>query len=232
MVEVRSNTIAVYADIGCPWAHLCVYRLHRARAARGLEDALRFDIRAFPLEIFNEQPTPKNTLDAEISVAGALDPEAGWQMWQGHDYEYPVTTLPALEAVEAAKEQGLDMSEKLDRALRVAFFGQSRTISMRHEILDVARSVDGLDVEGLTEAFDSGRARTAVMDQYRKASGDEVIGSPHVFLPDGSDVHNPGVELDWHGRHGEGFPVVKGDDPSIYDEIFERVARDQGGRDG
>jgi predicted DsbA family dithiol-disulfide isomerase len=224
MVEVAPGTIVVYSDVGCPWAHLCVYRLHRARSTAGLDNDVHFDMRAFPLEVFNEQPTPKNVLDAEISVAGALDPGAGWQMWQGQDHEYPVTTLPALEAVQAAKEQGLQASERLDRALRVAFFGRSRTISMRHEILDTARTVDGLDEERLRDAIDSGRAREAVMTQMEAARGDEIQGSPHVFLPDGSDVHNPGVELAWHGRHGEGFPVVKGDDPSIYMQIFERIA--------
>lgn len=224
MVSVADSTLVLYADVGCPWAHLCVYRLHRARASLGLDETIRFDIRAFPLEIFNEQPTPKKVLDAEISVAGALEPEAGWQMWQGPEHEYPVTTLPALEAVQAAKEQSLAASEGLDRGLRVALFGRSRTISMRHEILAVAEELTVVDAHRLQEALDSGRARAAVMEQCKEAEGDEVRGSPHVFLPDGTDVHNPGIEMEWHGEHGEGFPVIKKDDPSVYEAIFERVA--------
>jgi predicted DsbA family dithiol-disulfide isomerase len=144
-------------------------------------------------------------------------------MWQGPEHEYPVTTLPALEAVQAAKEQGLAASEKLDRGLRVALFGRSRTISMRHEILAVAQRLAEVDEQQLKEAIDSGRARAAVMEQCKEAEGDHVKGSPHVFLPDGSDVHNPGVELEWHGEHGEGFPSVTRDDPSVYGDIFERV---------
>src|SRR5688572_25690561 len=111
MVAVEPGTLVVWSDIGCPWAHLCIYRLHKTRSALWLDDAIRFDLRAFPLEIFNEQPTPKRVLDAEISVAGGLEPDAGWQMWQGDEHEYPVTMLPALEAVQAAKEQGLLASE-------------------------------------------------------------------------------------------------------------------------
>src|SRR5688500_7926303 len=107
MVDVAPGTVVVYSDIGCPWAHLAVFRLHRARSELGLQGAITFDMHAFPLEIFNEQPTPKKILDAEIAVAGALDPDAGWQMWQGAEAEYPVTMLPALEAVQAAKEQSL-----------------------------------------------------------------------------------------------------------------------------
>lgn len=224
MIQVAANTIVVYGDITCPWAHLAVYRLHEARAKLDLGDRVLFDHRAFPLELFNKQPTPKNVLDAEVSVAGGLDPGAGWQMWQRPESEYPVTSLPALEAVQAAKEQGLRASEQLDRRLRVGFFGESRVISLIDEILDLAGDCDGLDGEALGDALDSGRARSAVIEQKEIATGDEVRGSPHLFLPDGTDAHNPGIEMEWHGDHGEGFPIVNEDKPDIYLDLVERAA--------
>lgn len=224
MVEVAPKTIVVYADITCPWAHLAVYRLHAARHDLGLDDEVRFDVRSFPLELFNEQPTPKKILDAEISVAGALDPDAGWQMWQRAESEYPTTSLPALEAVQAAKQQSLLASEQLDRRLRVGFFGESRVISLRHEILELAAECNAVDVEALAEALDSGDARAAVMEQRVFAEGDEVEGSPHLFLPDGTDSHNPGIDMEWHGKHGEGFPIVNEDRPEIYRELVKRAA--------
>ena len=223
MIDVAPKTIVVYADITCPWAHVAVHRLHAARSKLDLDDDVRFDIRSFPLELFNEQPTPKNILDAEISVAGGLAPDAGWQMWQRPESEYPVTSLPALEAVQAAKEQSLLASEQLDHRLRVAFFGESRVISLRHEILELAGECAAVDVEALAEAFDSGRARSAVMDQKERAEEDDVDGSPHVFLPDGTDVHNPGVDMDWHGAHGEGFPIVNEDRPEVYLDLVRRA---------
>ena len=224
MIEVAPRTIVVYGDITCPWAHLAVYRLHAARAKLDLEDDIRFDIRSFPLELFNEQATPKNVLDAEISVAGGLDPEAGWQMWQRPESEYPVTSMPALEAVQAAKEQSLLASEQLDRRLRVGFFGESRIISLRHEILDLASECPAVDVDRLAEAIDTGSARDVVMEQKEVAEGDHVNGSPHVFLSDGTDVHNPGIEMKWEGEHGSGFPVVTEDRPEIYLEMMQRAA--------
>ncbi|MBW3594252.1 MAG: DsbA family protein [Actinobacteria bacterium] len=224
MLEVPPKTIVVYADITCPWAHVAVYRLHAERRHLGLDDDIRFDIRSFPLELFNEQPTPKKILDAEISVAGALAPDAGWQMWQRPDSEYPTTSLPALEAVEAAKEQGLLASEQLDRRLRVGFFGESRVISLRHEILALAAECDAVDVDAVAEALDSGRARSAVIEQKEYAERDEVRGSPHVFLPDGTGVHNPGIDMEWHGEHGEGFPIVTNDRPEVYRELIEKAA--------
>jgi predicted DsbA family dithiol-disulfide isomerase len=223
MVEVAPRTIALFSDVGCPWAHLAVYRLLEARERLGLEDDVVLDHRAFPLELFNRRPTPRRIVSAEVPVVGALDPRAGWQVWQGDLATWPVTTLLALEAVQAAKEQGPAASERLDRGLRVAFFGQSRCISMRHVILEVAEE-GGLDQEALAEALDSGRARRAVFDHCAVASGDEVAGSPHVFLPDGTDVHNPGIEMEWTGEHGIGFPVVAKDDPSVYEELVARAA--------
>ena len=224
MIEAPPGTIVVYADITCPWAHLAVYRLHAARTKLGLDGEVLFDIRSFPLELFNEQPTPKNILDAEISVVGGLDPEAGWQMWQRPESEYPVTSMPALESVQAAKEQSLVGSEALDRRLRVGFFGESRVISLRHEILDMASECPSLDVGALAEALDSGRARNDVMEQAERAKEDDVQGSPHVFLPDGTSVHNPGVEFEWEGEHGKGFPKVISDHPEVYLELVQQAA--------
>ncbi|MCA1690698.1 MAG: DsbA family protein, partial [Actinobacteria bacterium] len=37
MESIAAGTIVVYSDIGCPWAHLAVYRLHAARRRLGLE---------------------------------------------------------------------------------------------------------------------------------------------------------------------------------------------------
>ena len=223
-LNVRPGTIVVYSDIGCPWAHLTVYRLLRARTALGLSGAVVLDHRVFALEVVNRRPTPKLVLDAETVAVGTLDPGAGWQLWQQETYRYPVTTLPAMEAVQAAKEQGPAASEQLDRGLRVAFFGQSRCISVRSVILEVAESCDGVDAGAVAAALDDGRARRAAMEQHEIGMTPAVTGSPHVFLSDGTEVHNPGIDMHWHGDKGRGFPVVTGDDPSVYDDLLRRAA--------
>jgi predicted DsbA family dithiol-disulfide isomerase len=225
MIDVAPGTIVVFADIACPWAHVAVHRLHRTRAHLGLEDDVTFDPRAFPLEVFNARATPKRTLDAETPVAGALEPEAGWQMWQRHDYDYPVTTLLALEAVQAAKQQGPRAAECLDHSLRGALFGQSRNVSMRHEILDIAAACEDVDEEALRVTLDDGGTRRAVFDQLVIAA-EGVRGSPHLFLHDGGDFHNPGITMRWEGASGAGFPVVARDDRGVYEDILKRSAND------
>ena len=223
MLDVATGTLVVYGDIACPWSHLCVHGLRQARRRLGLDDKVVLDLRSFPLELFNERATPKRTLDAEVPVVGALDPSAGWQTWQRPEFEYPVTTLPALEAVQAAKEQGLRASEELGRALRYAFFAESRTVSLVPVILDAAKQCDGVDADALSEALTEGRARAMVMEQRELAERIGVKGSPHVYAPDGTDVANPGIEKHWEGEEGKGFPVIDAFDPSIYEDLIRRA---------
>jgi predicted DsbA family dithiol-disulfide isomerase len=222
-MDVSPGKIVVYSDIGCPWAHVAVERLHAARRRLHLDDDVRIDHRAFPLELANERPTPWNVLHAEVPVTGAIEPDAGWQMWQAPPSHWPVSTLPALEAVQAAKEQSLRASEELDRALRQALFAQSRCITMRHVVLDVAGACAAVDADALAVALDDGRFRKAVVQQWRAAQSCGADGSPHVFLPDGTDVHNPGIEMHWEGEHGQGFPVIDDDNPAIYDDLVKRA---------
>jgi predicted DsbA family dithiol-disulfide isomerase len=224
-IDVALGTIAIYSDLACPWATLAVHRLLAARKSLGLDGHVVLDHRAFPLELFNSRATPRRILEAEIPVVGALAPEAGWQQWRDDPYRYPVTTLPALEAVQAAKEQSLWASEQLDRALRRAFFASSACVSLRHVILEAGAACDALDVPLLEKALDDGRARRAVIDQKTEAEAEAVRGSPHLFFPDGSDVHNPGIEMHWEERAGEKlFPIVDRDDPSVYEDLIRRAA--------
>ncbi len=220
MLHAAPGTIIVYSDIACPWSHLAVHRLWTTRERMGLGDVVRFDHRAFPLELFNERATPKRALDAELPVVGGLDPSAGWHTWDRADWEYPGTTLLALEAVQAAKGQGLEASEALDRTLRLAFFRDRRNISLRHEIVAAAKTTHEVDAASLIDVLDAGTCRRTILDQRTEAESGPVEGSPHLFLSDGTGAHNPGIEM--HVDDGR-FPVIDKDDPSIYDELLERA---------
>jgi predicted DsbA family dithiol-disulfide isomerase len=217
------DTVVVFSDLNCSFAHLGVHRLHETRARLGLTGKLWFDHRGFPLELFNRTVNERPGVDSEVSVVGALEPTAGWRLWQGPDWTYPVTMLPALEAVQAAKTQGWQASEDLDRALRRAFWAEGRCISLRHVILEVAEGL--LDVPALADDLDTGRARAAVMAQFEAAQDDRVNCSPHVFLFDGTNEANPGVDVSWvNGGFGVGFPVIAKDDPAAYEPLLHHAA--------
>ncbi len=225
VVGAAPGTIAVWSDIGCAWSHAVVWRLHDSRRRLGLDSRVAFDHHAFPLELFNSEPTPRARFDAEWPVAERLAPRAGWQSWAAPDHGWPVTMLPPMEAVIAAKEQSLAASEALDRGLRRAFFGESRCISLRHVILEVANEADSVDVAALAAALDDGRARRQLLDDWAVAAGDEVRGSAHLFAPDGTNAQNPGIETAWvEDGFGGGEARIIADDPTAIDDLLRRAA--------
>jgi predicted DsbA family dithiol-disulfide isomerase len=223
-VKAAPGTIAVWSDLGCPWSHAVVWRLWDARRRLGLEDRVRFDHHAFPLELFNSEPTPKARTDAEWRVAATLAPRAGWQSWSAPEHAWPVTMLPPMEAVHAAKLQSLAASEELDRSLRRAFWSESRCISLRHVILEVANECERVDVAGLAAALDDGRARRALHDDWETARGDDVRGSAHLFAPDGTNAQNPGITIGWSDDGGEGTYRIEADDPAAIEGLVRRAA--------
>ncbi|MBP2702652.1 DsbA family protein [Microbispora sp. RL4-1S] len=218
------GTIIIFSDIWCSFAHIAVHRLHTTRERLGLTGRVSFDHRAFPLELLNDAPSPRPGTDSEVGRMAAHEPDAGWQLWQDKDWLYPSTMLPALEAVQAAKEQSFAASEQLDLAIRRAFWAESRCVSHRKVILDAAASTGVVDVAALAEALDDGRARKALSEQAVIAATERVNCSPHLFLPDGTDYANPGIEVGWAGDYGVGWPVVSSDDPTVFEDLLKRAA--------
>ncbi|MFC6160507.1 DsbA family oxidoreductase [Kribbella jiaozuonensis] len=221
-MNVAANTIQVWSDLLCPFAHVAIYRLRAARTKLGLDDVVRLDHHTFALELFNG-PHSRPGTDSEAVGLGQLAPEIGFRLWTQPDWTYPSTVLLAAEAVHAAKARGLRASEDLDSALRRAFWFESRTIGHRQVILEVAAEVDSVDAAALATALDDGRARSAVMADHAVAITDAVQGSPHLFLPDGSSVHNPGIEVHWEGPWASGYPIAEATDPG-WPERFLNLA--------
>lgn len=214
------GTLAVYSDIGCAWARLAVHRILRARARLGLDGRVTLEHRTFPLELVNRRPTPKPILDAEAAVLAGLDEDVDWRAWRAPVDTYPVTTVPALEAVQAVALVNVDAAEALDLALRDAMFQHGRCISIVPVIVEIAAGIAGLDVEALELALAAGTARSRV-----RLAPEGVQGSPHVVLPDGRDVFNPGLRVRVLASH---IPVVEADDPSVFDELLVAAATPEG----
>jgi predicted DsbA family dithiol-disulfide isomerase len=220
-VEVQEGTILVFSDIACPWSSLAIFRFYRDRARLGYENDLLLDLKAFPLELFNERPTPKHFMDKEAALIATVEPELGWNPWSKPDARYPGTSMPALEAVQAAKSQSFRASEQLDLKLRQAFWADSRSIYLRSEILKAAEACSEVDAALLADAIDHGTARWEIMEQFREAEKDHVQGSPHFFLRDGSHFHNPGVQMHWDRELKE--PIIDKDEPEMITEMIERA---------
>jgi predicted DsbA family dithiol-disulfide isomerase len=222
---VPPGAIQVWSDLLCPFAYVALLRLRRARERLGLHGIVRLAHRTFPLELFNG-PHPRRGTDTEAVGLGQIEPDAQFRVWSGADDLYPHTVLLAAEAVHAASAQSLEAGEALDLALRRAFWTQSRSISHRQVILEVAGELpEGvIDVAALAAELDSGRRRASVMADFAVSQTDAVAGSPTFRLPDGSARTNPGIAVHWDGPWASGFPVVESHDPAVYDGLLKRAA--------
>ena len=65
-MDVAPGTLVVFADLGCPWAHVAVRRLWAARERAGRVEELRFDIRAFHDQLLGMGALPLSVLDVEM----------------------------------------------------------------------------------------------------------------------------------------------------------------------
>jgi predicted DsbA family dithiol-disulfide isomerase len=219
-VDLYNSTpgvVTVYADLVCPFA---TFALHGLRATRDrLRLDVRLDLRAFPLELANRRPHDLGLTELEKPVLIRLDSHLGWRRWRAEPSTWPVTSLLALEAVQAAKRPevgGLVASDELDNALRRALFLDSRCIALLPVILEVAEECPDMDRGALAVDMTHGMGRVDVMAQYAYAERKDVEASPHVFTPDGRNWVNPGMEFD---RRGD-YPVVTSYDPGAYEEIL------------
>lgn len=222
--------IDLYSDLHCPFAYITVYRLRQLRAEyRG---QIVINHKCLSLEYVNRQPTPKPVLDAELPILMAEEPAIPYQPWSRPASEWPVTMWPAFEAVKCAQRQGVDIAAELDWAIRLALFAQSRCISMRHVLLELAEGV-GLDMTRFVDDFDRGVAKQLVLQESR--AGWETLkvnGSPTFVLPSGQQVSGlalPKIELD----EQQNYRVVSVQPAECagnscldsYRQMFDRVVR-------
>ncbi|GAB3196135.1 dithiol-disulfide isomerase [Nocardioides hungaricus] len=129
---------------------------------------------------------------------------------------FAVTTLPVLEAVQAAKHPragGLRASDELDEALRRAFWVDHECVSVLPIVYRVAASCEGVDLDGLRWAMATGHGRQAILEQWPVAQSQDVVCGPHLFAARGVSSSNPGARYTWTSGPGAGFPRLVSYDP-------------------
>jgi hypothetical protein len=179
---------------------MAVYRLRSLWPDFG--GRVRIAWRSLALEIKNRKSTPKHIVDVEIPLMAEQEPDLPIGPWRAPEWQYPATILPAFEAVKCASLQGDERAWEFAWRTRRAFFAESRCISMRHVLLDLAGESD-LDVNRFAQDWDSGTRRAEVLaDTHRGWEELRVPGSPTFVLPSGRCVHNPGAyRVTWGPNH-------------------------------
>lgn len=184
-------TVALYSDVHCPYAYLVTYRLRQLRDSyRG---KLIISYKSLALEYVNRRPTPKPILDNETPILMLEEPEIPYQPWSAPLSEWPVTMWPAFEAIKCAERQGPEAAAELDWAIRTAFFAESKCISMRHVLFELAEKC-GLDMARFADDFDSGVTKRQVLEEAQTGwERLKVAGSPTLVLPSGEQVNSLGL---------------------------------------
>ncbi|HEY5088184.1 MAG TPA: DsbA family protein [Gemmatimonadaceae bacterium] len=175
-----------WAEYYCPWCYVAAVRLHgmQAEYAGRVLASTRF----FPLELLNGEQPPRDVLEQEWWLAAIQEPAA---VFIPYTADWPATTLPAFDAVWAARKQGASVAAGLDLKIRRAFFGESRNIGRRNVLLEIARDIE-LDFTRFERDFASPSARAAVRGEA--ALGREqyhVRGTPTLMLSDGTRLRTP-----------------------------------------
>lgn len=205
---IKLTPIAMYADIACPYAYVSAHRVRKLRDA--YRESIIITHKSLALEYVNREPTPKALLELELPFMLQEEPDLPYQPWQGPESAWPVTMWPAFEAVKCAERQSLLLADELDWAIRVAFFAESRCISLRHVLLEIAQRV-GLEMTRFADDFDRGVTKYQVLQEAQEGwERLKVGGSPTFVLPSGKQISDMGLpEMETDPKHPTQMIVVK-----------------------
>ncbi len=107
-------------------------------------------------------------------------------MWARDDY--PIWSLPALEAAKCVALQGDEAFERVHLLLFEAFFTKEINIGNREEVIEVIRSA-GVEMDRFLEDYNGGTARPQVLKEYEEAiTTYRVTAIPTVIFDSGQKV--------------------------------------------
>jgi predicted DsbA family dithiol-disulfide isomerase len=169
--------VVIYTDPACPysWASEPALRRLQTEFAEGL--AITYVMGGLAREFPRPLETMRHWIDVAAESAMPVDP----RLWLDAP---PRSSYPASLAVKAAGEQGLD-GAYLRRA-REGFAYERRSLDTPDALIDLARTVPGLDVERFRIDLDSAailEAFGADLERARSAAPELRGDAPRVSLP-------------------------------------------------
>jgi predicted DsbA family dithiol-disulfide isomerase len=187
------NSIEVYADISCPFAHLSLRTVAHLRD--DFAPTVPILVRAWPLELVNGKPL--DPLSTALHVH-ELRRDVAPDLFAGFRPDVmPVSTLRALALVEGANEVDPWQGERLSLQLRTQLFEEGRRLD--DGVLERLANENSLDPSVLDDIA-SVEARLA---EGRRRG---VRGSPHFYVGD-NDWFCP--LLDIERDHAGGLHIEK-----------------------
>jgi 2-hydroxychromene-2-carboxylate isomerase len=181
--------VEVFADVGCPFAHVGLVRLRQRREALGRTDVV-VRVRAWPLELVNGKPLDGEVIAEEVEeIRAQAAPDLFAHFGPAG---FPASTLPAMALAARAYEAGDATGERMSFALRRALFEDGADLGDPAVVLALAR-------EHGVEPPEPGD-RAAVLADWEEGRARGVIGSPHFFAG-GEGFFCPALDIQKEDGH-------------------------------
>jgi predicted DsbA family dithiol-disulfide isomerase len=175
---VRVVHVTYYTDPGSPRSWAAEPALRRVLTRFGDGVSISYVMGGLARRIEDPLRMLRDVLAAAAESAMPVDP----RLWLEHP---PQSTYPSCLAVKAAAEQGLDVA--FLRRAREGFMCERRTLCRPEALVDLARTVAGLDVtrfagdlgsDAIVERFSTDLERTRAAADGRELPFAEVEGAP------------------------------------------------------
>ena len=181
--DPSSIEVVFFHDVLCAWSYLADARLEVLRAELG--EQVRFRHRGYPLRP-DEQALDKKERQQLARQLRRISKEPEGRgvvadLWTGNDA--PVSSLPPLLALEAARLQGAEQHDALLQALRRAAFLRGLNVTRRDVLLEVAGAV-GLDETRFLRDLDDPRSFARLQEGVDDAESLGIRGVPAVMIGD------------------------------------------------
>lgn len=165
------TVLEVFADIGCPFAHVGLHRLVGRRAELGRDDVV-LRVHAWPLELVNGTPLDPVYIAEEVEVLrGSVAPDLFAHFSEA---AFPASSLPAMDLAQAAYAVDDMTGERVSLAIRTALFEDGRDVADPSVLAELAAT------HGVT--IDPERDRAAVLADWAAGTERGVRGSPEFFV--------------------------------------------------
>jgi predicted DsbA family dithiol-disulfide isomerase len=209
---VRAVHVTYYTDPGSPGSWAAEPALRRMLTRFGDGVSISYVMGGLARRIEDPLRMMRDVLDAAAESAMPVDP----RLWLEHP---PRSTYPSCLGVKAAAQQGLDVA--FLRRAREGFMCERRRLCETEALVDLARTVAGLDVarfaidlgsDAIIESF------SADLERTRAVGGDRAL--PFVEIEGVAGLHDVG-ELE---RLVEGAGAVAAPAPRV-EEALRRFGR-------
>jgi predicted DsbA family dithiol-disulfide isomerase len=173
--------ITIYQDVLCSWCYLAEVRLEQVR--RELGDAFRWRSRPYALRLKDAVPTRRELRQWIREVDTAKKEPDGLRLsptlWT--QAQPPRSSVPALQALEAARLQGPDLHQALARSMQRAALEQGIDVTRSDVLYELACHV-GLNMNRFSAAFGTEQCRRLILQEHKLASERGVRGVPTVVI--------------------------------------------------